>query len=195
MSKADDTRAAALDVAVEMASQVGLQGLTIGSLAERADLSKSGLFAHFRSKEALQLAVVEHAADLFVDLVLRPALKAPRGEARVRELFERWLTWDSEALSGGCFFVATSVEFDDLQGPVRDLLTRNQRDWFETVATVFRTGISEGEFDPGADPEQFAQDLQGVLLACHHGARLLRDPHAGARARRAFDNLLAAARK
>jgi AcrR family transcriptional regulator len=192
MSKADLTRQAVLDIALRTASRVGLHGLTIGSLAEQAELSKSGLFAHFRSKQALQLAVLEHAADRFVDAVLRPALKAPRGEPRVRELFERWLSWDAQP--GGCVFVATSTEFDDDRGPVRDRLADNQRDWFETLATIFRSGVTDGQFRADADPEQFAQDLQGILLACHHGNRLLGDPHAEVRARRAVDALLEAVR-
>lgn len=193
MSKADLTRQSVLDIALRTASRVGLHGLTIGSLAEQAELSKSGLFAHFRSKQALQLAVLEYAADRFVDFVLRPALKAPRGEPRVRELFERWLSWDSQP--GGCVFVAASTEFDDDRGPVRDRLADNQRDWFETLATIFRSGVADGQFRADADPEQFAQDLHGVLLACHHMKRLLGDPHAEQRARQAVDALLTAARR
>lgn len=192
MSKADLTRLSVLGTALRTASRVGLHGLTIGSLAEQAELSKSGLFAHFRSKQALQQAVLGHAADQFVDLVLRPALKAPRGEPRVRELFERWLEWNN-TLPGGCIFVAASIEFDDEQGPVREQLVAHQRDWFETLATIFRAGIADGQFRADADPEQFAQDFHGILLACHHAHRLLGDPRAGERARRAVDALLVAA--
>ncbi|GAB3418421.1 TetR/AcrR family transcriptional regulator [Flindersiella endophytica] len=195
MSKADLTRLAVLDTALRTASTVGLHGLTIGSLAEQAELSKSGLFAHFRSKQTLQLAVLDHAADQFVELVLRPALKAARGEPRVRELFERWLTWNREVLPGGCIFVAASTEFDDEQGPVRERLVAHQRDWLEALATIFRSGVTDGQFRADAEPEQFAQDFQGILLACHHAQRLLDDPRAGERARRAVDALLAAARR
>lgn len=194
MSKGEATREAILDEATRVASRVGLQGLTIGTLATQAQLSKSGLFAHFHSKQSLQLQVVEHAAALFVDAVVRPALKAPRGEPRVRELFERWLGWCGSALPAGCVFVVASTEFDDEPGPVRERVVRAQRDWLETIATVFRTGVGEGHFHADADADQFANDLYGVILAYHHAKRLLRDPQAERRARRALDRLLDAAR-
>ncbi len=192
MGKGDETRLAVLDQAVGVARRVGLSGLTIGTLAEQAQLSKSGLFAHFRSKEALQLSVLEHARGGFETAVVRPAVRAPRGEPRVRELFDRWLWWDS--LPGGCPFIAAATEFDDQPGPVRDRLVRDQRDLFDSITTVFRTGISEGQFRPDADADQFAQDFYGVILACHHAIRLLGDERAEDRARRALDALLANAR-
>jgi AcrR family transcriptional regulator len=195
MSKGMETRQAVLDEAARVASQVGLGGLTIGSLAASTQLSKSGLFAHFQSKEALQLQLLEHTRARFIDLVIRPALAASRGEPRVRELFRRWLDWDARALPGGCLFVAASAEYDAQPGPVRDRLAQDQRDWLDTIAQVFRTGVSEGQFRPDADPGQFAYDLHGVMLAYHHASRLLGDPDAAARASRAFEALLAAARR
>ena len=181
-----------LDHAVEVARRVGLSGLTIGSLAEQAELSKSGLFGHFRSKEALQLQVLEHARRRFEEAVARPAFREPRGEPRVRALFERWLSWEAEP--GGCPFVAAATEFDDRPGAVRDRLVRDQRDMFDMIATIFRSGVTEGQFRDDAEPEQFAQDFYGVILACHHMLRLLGDRGADARARQALDTLLAAAR-
>jgi AcrR family transcriptional regulator len=195
MSKGTETRQAVLDEAARLASRVGLGGLTIGSLAATTRLSKSGLFAHFQSKEALQLQLLAHTRERFIDLVIRPALAAPRGEPRVRELFGRWLAWDADALPGGCLFVAASAEFDDQPGPVHDRLAQDQRDWLDTIAQVFRTGIAEGHFRPHADPEQFAYDLHGAMLAFHHASRLLGDPEAAARATRAFEQLLLAARR
>ncbi|HEY7225904.1 MAG TPA: TetR/AcrR family transcriptional regulator [Micromonosporaceae bacterium] len=192
MSKGDETRLAVLEQAVEVARRVGLGGLTIGTLAEQARLSKSGLFAHFRSKEALQLAVIEHACTEFQAAVARPTLRAARGEARVRELFERWLEWDSRP--GGCPFIAAATEFDDQPGAVRDQLVRDLRDLFDMIATVFRTGISEGQFRPDTDPEQFAQDFYGVILASHHAQRLFGDKRAALRARHSLEALLADAR-
>lgn len=192
MSKGEETRLVVLDHAVELARRVGLSGLTIGSLAEQAQLSKSGLFAHFRSKQALQLAVLDHARTNFETAVARPALQASRGEARVRELFELWLRWDS--MPGGCPFIAAAVELDDEPGAVRDRFVQHQRDLFDMITNVFRTGITEGQFRSDADPDQFTQDFYGVILACHHTARLLGDEQAGIRARRALEALLAAAR-
>jgi AcrR family transcriptional regulator len=188
VGKGEQTRQAVLDQAVDVARRVGLSGLTIGTLAEQTGLSKSGLFGHFRSKEALQLQVLEHARARFEEQVARPALRTPRGEPRVRELFERWLRWT--ALPGGCPFVAAATEFDDQPGAVRDRLVRDQRDVFDMIATVFRTGIAEGHFRADADPDQFAQDFYGVLLAFHHAIRLLDDGQAEVRARRAFAALL-----
>ena len=193
MGKGTETRQAVLDEAARVASRVGLSGLTIGSLAASTQLSKSGLFAHFQSKESLQLQLLEHTRARFVEQVVRPALAAPRGEPRVRELFRRWLAWDADALPGGCLFIVASAEFDAQPGPVHDRLAQDQRDWLDTIAQVFRTGIAEGHFRPDADPEQFAFDLQGTILAYHHASRLLGDPDAAARATRAFEALLAAA--
>jgi AcrR family transcriptional regulator len=194
MSKGTATRQAVLDEAARVASRVGLGGLTIGSLAAATQLSKSGLFAHFQSKESLQLQLLEHTRARFVEAVVRPALAAPRGEPRVRELFRRWLAWDTEGLPGGCLFVAASAELGAQPGPVRDRLVQDQRDWLDAMAQMFRTGIAEGHFRPDADPEQFAYDLHGIMLAYHHASRLLADPDATDRATRAFEALLLAAR-
>lgn len=194
MGKGQVTRDAVLNQAARTASEVGLGGVTIGSLADSMNMSKSGLFAHFGSKESLQLATVRHARGQFVDFVIRPALAAPRGEPRVRALFENWLQWDTSALPGGCLFVAAAAEFDDQPGAVRDELVRNQVDLGETIARIFRSGIAEGHFHRDADAEQFAFDLQGILLGFHHHSRLLSDPLAPQRATRALDALLDAAR-
>jgi AcrR family transcriptional regulator len=191
VSKGEATRVVILDEAGRLARRVGLGGLTIGSLATQTGMSKSGLFAHFGSKESLQIQVLEHSSERFVDDVIRPALKAPRGIPRVRDLFERWLEWDSA--EGGCPLVAATFELDDQPGPVREYLVRIQRDWADTLATVFTSGIGEGHFRPDADPRQFAQDIQGVMLSYHMASRLLADRSAADRARRALDALLATA--
>jgi AcrR family transcriptional regulator len=192
VSKGEETRQAVLGQAVEVARRAGLGGLTIGTLAEQTQLSKSGLFAHFRSKEALQLAVLDQARSDFETAVARPAIRAPRGEARVRDLFDRWLDWDE--LPGGCPFIAAATEFDDQPGAVRDRLVRDMRDLLDMISTVFRTGIAEGQFLPDTDPEQFAQDFYGIILSCHHARRLLEDARARERADRALDALLNQAR-
>ena len=192
MSKGEETRAAVLDRAVDVARRVGLNGLTIGTLAEQTELSKSGLFGHFRSKEALQLQVLEHARARFEEDVARPALRVPRGEPRLRALFDGWLEWSGRP--GGCPFVAAATEFDDRPGAVRDRLVQDMRDMFELITTVVRTGVTEGHLAADTDADQFAQDLYGVLLSRHHTHHLLGDDGAAARARRAFETLLTAAR-
>lgn len=192
MSKGTDTRTAILSTATGLVSQVGLSGLTIGSLAGEMDLSKSGLFAHFRSKETLQIQVLEHAAQSFIEHVVIPSLKQPRGEPRIRSLFERWLAWDrDQALPGGCVFVAAASELDDRPGPVRDRLVELQEQWLGVLTLSYQKGVEAGAFRAESDPGQFAQDMYGIMLAYHHQARLMRDPRAEARARRAFERLLA----
>ena len=192
MSKGEATREAILDTASRLARSVGLGGITIGTLATSAELSKSGLYAHFRSKESLQVSILEHTRTRFVAEVVAPALTEPRGEPRVRAMFENWLTWAGQ--QGGCLFVASSFELDDQPGPVRERLVRYQRDWLDSLAEVFRTGLSEGHFRADADPEQFAFEVDGVMLSCHLSNRLLDDGTAYSRARTAFEALLNRAR-
>ncbi|HET7691069.1 MAG TPA: TetR/AcrR family transcriptional regulator [Nocardioidaceae bacterium] len=194
MGKGEATRAAILDDAIDIASKVGFGALTIGMLAEQAEMSKSGLFAHFKSKEQLQLQTLDRARERFVDVAIRPALSAPRGEARVRALFDHWLRWASDTLSGGCVFVGAAAELDDQPGPLRDALVRNEQDWLDVIAQVAQTAVSEGEFAPDTDVVQFAFDVHGITLAFHHASRLMRDPRATERTRRAFENLLASVR-
>ncbi|HWO88225.1 MAG TPA: TetR/AcrR family transcriptional regulator [Gemmatimonadales bacterium] len=192
MSKGSLTREHILGEASALASRVGLDGLTIGTLADSLNMSKSGLFAHFRSKEALQIQVLDHAAERFVASVVRPALSERRGAARVRALFERWLAWDAgNQLPGGCIFVAASAELDDQPGPVRDHLIRLQQQWYDALATTYRHGVEAGSFRADFSAEEFAQDLYGIMLAYHHRSRLMRDPAAAERARGAFERLLA----
>lgn len=191
MSKGAHTHTAILNRATGLASQLGLTGLTIGALAEELNLSKSGLFAHFQSKEALQIEVLEYAAARFAEKVVRPALQQPRGTERMQALFDGWIAWErDEALPGGCIFVAATAELDDRPGAVRDRLVALQRDWINVLATSVRKGIEAGVFRADADPEQFAQDMYGVMLALHFHSRLMGDSAAEGRARRAFTALL-----
>lgn len=195
MAKGEETRRAILDHALQVATTEGLEGLTIGRLAQDLRLSKSGLFAHFRGKEELLMQVLETARTRFIERVVKPGLGAPRGEARVRALFESWLAWErSSALPGGCPFIGAAVELDDRPGPTRDFLAQSQKDWLDVLANAARTGVREGQFRPDFDPEQFAYDLHGAMLSYHHFSRLLRDPNAEMRVRRAFEALLVQAR-
>jgi hypothetical protein len=138
--------------------------------------------------------VLDRARTEFTDAVIRPALAAPRGEPRVHALFEHWLISGRVRMPGGCLFVKAATEFDEQAGPVRDQLVRGHRDLQDAIAQMFRTGISEGHFRADADPEQFASDLNGVMLAFYQANRLLSDPTAETRARTAVDALLHAAR-
>lgn len=192
--KGEATRLAILDEALQMASRVGVTGLSIGGLAAETEMSKSGLFAHFRSKEELQLQVLARGRERFVDTVVRPALAAPRGEPRVHELFERWLVWEAEAFDGGCIFVALASELDARPGTLRDALVDSERDWLDLLAGAAATAVAEGHFRADLDAEQLAYELHGVMLAHHHAHRLMGDAGAARRTRTAYESLIAGAR-
>jgi AcrR family transcriptional regulator len=192
VKKGDATRQAILDRASALARTVGLEGLTIGRLAEEMELSKSGLFAHFGSKEALQVAVIEHARDQFVAEVIAPALKAPRGVPRLAAMHERWNEWGKK--EGGCIFVALAAELDDRPGPARDALVAALRDWIDAIATAARIAVEQGHFRKDVDPQQVAFELYGIMLAHHDLSRLVGDPKVAARAKRAFEALVARSR-
>ena len=195
MSKGEATKEAILDRALSMSTRTGLEGLTMGSLAKEVKMSKSGLFAHFQSKEQLQMDVLETAVARFIETVMAPALRERRGEPRVRSLFEHWLRWESASfLPGGCPFVAMATELDDKPGPIRDRLVGYQRDWLQSLATAARIAMEEKHFRADLDPDQFAFSLYSIALSFHYYNRLLRDPAAESLARKAFETLLATSR-
>jgi AcrR family transcriptional regulator len=195
VGKGEATRLAVLEQATEIAARLGLAGLTIGTLASSAGMSKSGLYAHFGSKEELQLATLRHARDAFVDDVLRPALLEPRGEPRLRVFFERWLGFVRDDLPAGCLYMSSKPEFDDRPGRVRDQLIRDYRDLLDSIDQMVKAGVDDGQFRPDTDSAQFAQDLDGIVLANFFAFRMLRDPATEQRARQAFETALAAIRQ
>jgi len=188
MTKGEDTRRAILDSAVSLATRSGLEGLTIGKLADELGLSKSGLFAHFGSKEKLAVDIIGAARDQFVATVVKPALGVERGEPRLRALLERWLRWAERP--GGCIFVALSAELDDQPGAARDALDETMREWLDVLAGAVKLASTEGHFRKGLDAQQIAFELYGVMLATHFQIHFQRDPRGQARARKAFDRLL-----
>ena len=195
MGKGEKTRLAILDTAVKLASELGLDGLSIGRLADELSLSKSGLFAHFDSKEALQVETLERAREQFTAVIVRPALKAPAGEPRLRALFERWLEWPRLVPQpGGCIFIAAAVELDDRPGEARAKLVAIAKEAVELLTRLARRAQEVGHFRRDLDADQFAFELEGILLAFHRYRRLMRDPRAQARAQAAFARLLADAR-
>ncbi len=193
VTKGDETRERILDRAIALAAVVGLEGLSIGDLARETGMSKSGLFAHFASKEELQLKIIETARERFGRDVFEPAVRATRGESRVRALFERWLAWERGRV-GGCPFVEASYELDDRPGPVRDALAAVQGEWVDILARAVQLAIDEGHFRDDLDPRQFAYEMYGIFLAYHLYHRLLDAEDAAERARAAFDRLLATSR-
>src|SRR5688500_6856332 len=190
-TKGEQTRAAILDEALRIASKLGLEGLTIGSLADATGMSKSGLFAHFGSREDLQLAVLEHAAQLYGEKVFVPVLKIERGLPRLRALFERWLDWTLESgLPGGCIMISAAVEHDDRPGPIRDAAIANHHRGNASTHKAIRLGIAEGQLSRDTDPEQISFEMLGIVLASHNHRRLLGDKEARKRALTAFNELI-----
>jgi AcrR family transcriptional regulator len=192
--KGELTRTAILDEALQVASRSGFTGLSVGGLADQTGMSKSGLFAHFGSMDQLQLQLLQRARERFVDSVVRPALSAPRGEQRVRAVFDSWLRWSNDVLDGGCIFVAAAVELDDRPGELRDALVLAERDWLELLATVAGTAVTEGDFAADLDVDQFAFEVHSLMLGHHHASRLMKDPRALAMTRRSFESIISAAR-
>jgi AcrR family transcriptional regulator len=193
MTKGDETRAAILDAALSQASAAGFQSLTIGALAERTGMSKSGLFAHFGSREDLQIAAVEAAAARFTETVFMPALKAKRGLPRLRALFANWLDYPVRSgLTYGCPLQSAAIEFDDRPGAVRDVVVgyyeRLERELARAVALAVEQGHMRGELDV----RQFVFEVMGIVLAYQHHLRLMRRPDAQDHARAAFERLIAA---
>lgn len=199
MGKGEETRQAILEEAVALSSRIGVSGLSIGALADKAGMSKSGLFAHFGSKEELQIAVLRESQQRFVDTVVRPALKAPRGVARLRAILTNWVDWTQRAkLPGGCPMNAAANEFDDQPGPVRDAVEAGLTDGRRLLANAVRLAIESGELRPDTDIEQFVFEFSGIVLVAMQGQRLFRDKDANRRALDAFERLVrdnAASRK
>ena len=188
ISKGVQTRAAILDAALGIASRDGLEGLSIGMLADALGMSKSGVFAHFGSREDLQIALIDEYARRFIEAVFYPAIRLPRGLPRLTAMFENWLfRVQTVDIPNGCVFISGAVEFDDREGPVRDRMVAVNRGWQGEMQIAARQAIDCGHLGAACDPEQLVFELYGVMLALHHDARLLRDVRAVERARRAFD--------
>jgi AcrR family transcriptional regulator len=190
-TKGESTRAAIIRMALVQAMEVGLEGISLGVLASALKLSKSGLFAHFKSKEALQMAVIEEAIETFIEKVIAPALAKPRGEPRVRALFEHKLEWiDSNGFGTGCIFAALEQEYDDRPGPIRERLVQSRREWHAVVVKAVELAIREKHFAPETDPLQVAFELEGFDDSFRHHHKFFGDPSARERAMRAYERLV-----
>ena len=189
--KGRQTRAAILDAALALASHMGLEGLSIGALAEVTQMSKSGVFAHFGSREELQISVVREYHARFEQEVFFPAMREPRGLPRLHALFERWVRRVSLELDSSCIYISGAVDFDDRPGPVRDALATMVRAWHAALERAIRLAVDEKQLRADTDAEQMLFEIHGLILALHHDARFLRNPGVLDRARRGFERLLA----
>jgi AcrR family transcriptional regulator len=191
LQKGQQTRAAILEAALGLASQMGLEGLSIGALAEVTKMSKSGVFAHFGSREELQIAVIREYHARFEEEVFFPAIREPRGLPRLRALFERWVRRVSVELEAGCIYISGAVEFDDRPGPVRDALADMVRTWHAALERAIRGAIDAGHLRADTDAMQMLFEIHGLILALHHDWRFLRNPGVLDRARAGFERVVA----
>jgi AcrR family transcriptional regulator len=190
-AKGQQTRAVILDAALGLASHMGLEGLSIGALAEVTQMSKSGVFAHFGSREELQISVIREYHARFEDEVFFPSMREPRGLPRLRSLFERWIRRVSVEIDSGCIYISGAVEFDDRPGPVRDALASMVGAWHAALERAIGIAVEEGHLRPDTDATQMLFEIHGLILALHHDARFLRHPGVLDRARAAFERVIA----
>jgi AcrR family transcriptional regulator len=191
--KGQQTRAAILDAALRLATQIGLEGLSIGALAEVTQMSKSGVFAHFGSREELQISVIREYHRRFEEEVFFPAVAEPRGLPRLRSLFERWVRRVAVEVDSGCIYISGAVEFDDRPGPVRDALAAMVSTWHRAMQRAIHIAIEEGHLPGEVDTAQMLFEIHGLILALHYDARFMRNPGSVERARRGLERILAAA--
>lgn len=190
MRKGEQTRAAILDAAMQLASREGLEGLTIGVLAEQMGMSKSGVFAHFGSREDLQIEVVRLYHHQFEQEIFYPSLREPRGLPRLEGLFDRWVARVSKEIASGCIYISGAVEYDDRPGLIRDQLVEMVLTWQTALQRAVKQAIEEGHLRADTDPQQMVFEMYGLVLALHHDARFIKRPGSVERAQSGFTHLL-----
>jgi AcrR family transcriptional regulator len=191
MGSAKTTRDRILERGLALMSQSGLERVTLGVLADQVGMSKSGLFAHFRSKEEVQISLLEYTVEFANARVVAPAMKAEDGLPRLKVLVANWFGWAQRAgLPGGCPVAAGLFEFDDIEGPVRDKIQQLESAWRDLLTGIVRQAVSLGHFQRGLDVDQFVWELSGIYLGHHAAHRFLRSPDADRRAQTAFQALL-----
>jgi AcrR family transcriptional regulator len=188
--KGQQTKAAIVEAALGLASQIGLEGLSIGALAEITGMSKSGVFAHFGSREELQITVIREYHERFEREVFYTALQAPRGIPRLQALFDNWMMRTTTEIDSGCIYISGAVEFDDRVGPVRDALVSTVTTWQTAVRRAVEQAQQENHLTCEVDPMQVAFEIHGLILALHYEARFLKVPGAAERARQGFARIL-----
>jgi AcrR family transcriptional regulator len=190
MRKGELTRAAILDVALDLASRDGLEGLTIGLLADKMNMSKSGVFAHFGSREDLQLEVLKLYHHRFEQEVFFPSVKEPRGIQRLKAMFARWVKRVSVEVASGCIYISGAVEYDDRPGPIREELMAMVGAWQGALLRCVKQCVECGDLQADTDPQQLVYEMYGLILALHHDARFLRIPGSLERAGTGFVRLI-----
>ncbi|MGS5085233.1 TetR/AcrR family transcriptional regulator [Hydrogenophaga sp. A37] len=190
LQKGQQTKAAIVDAALGLATQIGLEGLSIGALAEVMQMSKSGVFAHFGSREELQISVVREYHARFEEEVFYPAIHTPRGLPRLRALFDNWMKRTSVEIDSGCIYISGAVEFDDRPGPVRDALASSVNTWLTAMRRAIEIAVEEGHLRADTDAAQMGFEIHAQILALHYEARFLRSPNSLQRALAAFEGIV-----
>lgn len=185
------TRAAIVDAALALATQIGLEGLSIGALAGATGMSKSGVFAHFGAREELQICVLREYHARFEQEVFYPALAAARGVPRLTALFDNWMRRSAAEIDSGCIYISGAVEFDERSGPVRAALTQSVLTWHAALLRAIGQCQELGQLRSDIPAGQVLFEIHGLILALHYEARFLRNPHAASRARAGFQGILA----
>ena len=191
LAKGQQTKATIVEAALNLATHIGLEGLSIGAIAELTGMSKSGVFAHFGSREELQISVVHEYHDRFEQEVFYPALEAPRGIPRLRALFDNWMQRSSLEIDSGCIYISGAVEFDDRTGPVRDALVESVSTWHAAMRRTIVQSRECGDLRADVDENQLLFEIHGLILALHYEARFLRSEGSMQRAKAGFNNILA----
>lgn len=191
LQKGQQTKQAIVEAALGLATHLGLEGLSIGVLADAMGMSKSGVFAHFGSREELQISVVREYHHCFEQEVFYPAMSHERGVARLRALFANWMQRTSVELDCGCIYISGAIEYDDRPGPVRDALAASVKSWLSAIRRAITQAKDRGELLAALDEDQMLFEIHGLILALHYEARFLKTPGSIARAIVGFDNILA----
>jgi len=190
MRKGELTRAAILEMALQLASRNGLEGLTIGLLADQMHMSKSGVFAHFGSREDLQMEVIKLYHANFEQEVFFPSLKEKRGLPRLRSMFLLWVNRVSVEIASGCIYISGAVEYDDRPGELREKLSSMVTTWQQALRKAVVQAINCGDLSVDTDPDQLVFEMYGLILALHHDARFLKIPSSFDRAHSGFQRLI-----
>ena len=190
LRKGELTRAAILDVALDLSSRDGLEGLTIGLLADKMNMSKSGVFAHFGSREDLQIEVLKLYHQHFEEEVFYPSMREPRGLPRLRSMFVRWVKRVSVEIASGCIYISGAAEYDDRPGLIREELVGMVCAWQDALFRCVKQATDLGHLRADTDPQQMVYEMYGLVLALHHDARFIKRPGSIDRAQTGFERLL-----
>jgi AcrR family transcriptional regulator len=190
MNKTADTKNHILDTALNLVRSIGFESISIGELAKKVGMSKSGLFAHFKSKETLQIMIIDHASFSFTKKVLVPAIKKKRGLTRLNAIIDNWVLWSLKDLNGSCPLIAAAIEFDARPGVVKQRVQEHIGSLHQIIKRACKVAVEEGEFGLNADTDQMAQEIFSFVLSYHIYKKTLNDSKADKRFKKSIKDLI-----